>query len=160
MTTCFFSLSIPGLKLKQENSKQSQVNDLFEKCLQAYGDDVENLNEISVISHVLFDAVEVGNTEFLVKLIRFDFDLLWKTRNSKSIFHIAVEKRHESIFNILNEIGSIGDLIIDRIEADGSNILHLAAGLAPQEKLNAISGAALQMQREILWFKVLIIFLD
>ncbi|KAK7821292.1 hypothetical protein CFP56_037850 [Quercus suber] len=99
-----------GLKLKQENSKQSQVNELFEKCLQAYRDDVENLNEISVISHVLFDAVEVGNTEFLVKLIRFDFDLLWKTRNSKSIFHIAVEKRHESIFNILNEIGSIGDL--------------------------------------------------
>ena len=80
-----FSLSILGLKLKQENSKQSQVNELFEKCLQAYGDDVENLNEISVISHVLFDAVEVGNTEFLVKLIRFDFDLLWKTRNSKSI---------------------------------------------------------------------------
>nr|POE66568.1 hypothetical protein CFP56_62673 [Quercus suber] len=142
-----------GLKLKQENSKQSQVNELFEKCLQAYRDDVENLNEISVISHVLFGAVEVGNTEFLVKLIRFDFDLLWKTRNSKSIFHIAVEKRHESIFNILNGIGSIGDLIIDRIEEDGSNILHLAAGLAPQEKLNAISGAALQMQREILWFK-------
>nr|POF10487.1 hypothetical protein CFP56_04712 [Quercus suber] len=151
--SAFVSEIRPWLKLKQENSKQSQVNELFEKCLQAYRDDVENLNEISVISHVLFDAVEVGNTEFLVKLIRFDFDLLWKTRNSKSIFHIAVEKRHESIFNILNEIGSIGDLIIDRIEEDGSNILHLAAGLAPQEKLNAISGAALQMQREISWFK-------
>ena len=96
----------------------------------------------------------------MVKLIRFDFDLLWKTRNSKSIFHIAVEKRHESIFNILNEIGSIGDLIINKIEEDGSNILHLAARLAPQEKLNAISGAALQMQREILWFKVIIMFLD
>ncbi|KAL4599545.1 hypothetical protein ACB092_11G134200 [Castanea dentata] len=97
--------------------------------------------------------LEAGNVDFVVKLIRFDFDLLWKTRKNKSIFHIAVEKRHESIFNILNEIGSIGDLIIDRIEEDGSNILHLAAGLAPQEKLNAISGAALQMQREILWFK-------
>ncbi|XP_030954282.1 uncharacterized protein LOC115976896 [Quercus lobata] len=151
--SAFVSEIRPWLKLKQENSKQSQANELFEICLQAYGDDVENLNETSVISHVLFDAVEVGNTEFLVKLIRFDFDLLWKTRNSKSIFHIAVEKRHESIFNILNEIGSIGDLIIDRIEEDGSNILHLAAGLAPQEKLNAISGAALQMQQEILWFK-------
>ncbi|KAK7821293.1 hypothetical protein CFP56_037851 [Quercus suber] len=42
---------------------------------------------------------------------------------------------------------------LKRIEEDGSNILHLAAGLAPQEKLNAISGAALQMQREISWFK-------
>jgi len=36
------SQSIPGLKLKEENSKQSQANELFEKCLQAYRGDVEN----------------------------------------------------------------------------------------------------------------------
>ena len=143
------------MKLKQENSKQSQANELFENCLQAYRGDVENS---SIIPHVLFDAAEAGNIECLIKLIRFDFDLLWKTRNSKSLFHVAVEKRHESIFNILNEMGSIGDLIINtKIEKIG-NILHLAAELAPREKLNAISGAAFQMQREILWFKVLIFF--
>ena len=143
------------MKLKQENSKQSQANELFENCLQAYRGDVENS---SIIPHVLFDAAEAGNIECLIKLIRFDFDLLWKTRNSKSLFHVAVEKRHESIFNILNEMGSIGDLIINtKIEKIG-NILHLAAELAPREKLNAISGAAFQMQREILWFKVLILF--
>ena len=144
-----FSLSIPGLKLKQENSKQSQVSELIENCLQAYRGHAEN-----VIPHAFFDAAEIGNIEFLVKLIRFDFDLLWCTRENKSIFHIAVEKRHENIFNLLKEIGSIGDLIIYTTEKDGSNILHLAARLAPQEKLNAISGAALQMQQEILWFKV------
>uniref|UniRef100_A0A7N2L137 PGG domain-containing protein n=2 Tax=Quercus lobata TaxID=97700 RepID=A0A7N2L137_QUELO len=86
-------------------------------------------------------------------LIRFDLDLLWKTRNSKSIFHVAVEKRHESMFNLLNEIGSVGDIIINTKIEDTGNILHLAAGLAPKEKLNAVSGAALQMKREILWFK-------
>ncbi|KAK7833847.1 hypothetical protein CFP56_025187 [Quercus suber] len=144
----YFSLSIPGLKFKQENSKQSQAKKLLEKCLQAYKGDVE-------ISQVLFDAAEAGNIEYLIKLIRFDFDLLWKTRSTskKSIFHIAVENRHESIFNLLNEIGSIGDLIINTKIEDTGNILHLAAGLAPKEKLNAITGAALQMQREILWFK-------
>ncbi|KAL4599550.1 hypothetical protein ACB092_11G134700 [Castanea dentata] len=104
------------------------------------------------ISQLLFVATEVGNVEFLVKLIHFDVDLLWKTQNNKSIFCIAVEKRHERIFNLINEIGSIGYLLIDQVE-DGTNILHLAAGLAPQEKLNAITGAALQMQRELLWFK-------
>jgi len=150
----FLSFSIPGLKFKQENSKQSAANDLFTECLEAYKLDVENLFENPEIPQALFEAARVGNIEFMVKLIRFDFDILWATDKHKSIFHIAVEKRHESIFNILNEIGSVGDLIIDRIEEDGSNILHLAAGLAPQEKLNAISGAALQMQRELLWFKV------
>ena len=73
-----------------------------------------------------------------------------KRKDSKSIFHIAVEKRHESIFKLLNEIGSIGDLIVGRIFEDGSNILHLAARLAPQDMLNAISGAALHATRTIM----------
>ncbi|GMY13700.1 isoform 2 of ankyrin repeat domain-containing protein 17, partial [Fagus crenata] len=141
------------LKLKQENSKQSEAHKLVKKCLQAYRDDVENLKVIPEISELLFEAAEVGNIEFLVELIRFDFDILWKIDNHRSIFHIAVEKRHESIFGLLNEIGSIRDLISDSIDKDGNNILHLVAGLAPQDKLNAISGAALQMQRELLWFK-------
>jgi ankyrin repeat protein len=152
----FFTLSIPGLKLKQENSKQSEAHELVEQCLQAYRDDVENLKEIPEISELLFEAAEVGNIEFLVELIRFDFDILWKIDNHRSIFHIAVEKRHESIIGLLNEIGPIRDLISDSINKDGNNILHLVAGLAPQDKLNAISGAALQMQRELLWFKVLL----
>ncbi|XP_030954274.1 uncharacterized protein LOC115976893 isoform X3 [Quercus lobata] len=146
-------INIPWLKSKQANSKYSQVNELLKKCLQGYRGDVENSNETSVISSVLFEAAEVGNIEFLVKLICFNFDLLWKIKDNKSIFHIAVEKRHESIFKLLNEIGSIGDLIVGRKFEDGSNILHLAARLAPQDKLNAISGAALQMQLELLWFK-------
>ncbi|KAL2456588.1 PGG domain-containing protein [Abeliophyllum distichum] len=36
---------------------------------------------------------------------------------------------------------------------DKNNILQLAGKLAPQSRLNIVSGAALQMQRELLWFK-------
>ena len=141
----FFSLSIPGLKLKEEKSKQSQAHELLKQCLQSYRDDIENLNEIPELSLVLFIAADVGNVVFLVKLIRFDFDLLWQIDHKKrSIFHIAVEK-HQSIFNLL-AVGSIRDLLADNINEDGNNMLHLAAGLAPEDKLNAISGAALQMQ--------------
>ena len=116
--------------------------------------DVENLIETPEIPQALFEAARVGNIEFMVKLIRFDFDILWETEDSKSIFHVAVEERHESIFNLLHELGSVGEIIVERRFENGSNILHLAARLALQEKLNAISGAALQMQRELLWFKV------
>ncbi|KAL8239943.1 hypothetical protein R6Q59_016510 [Mikania micrantha] len=34
-----------------------------------------------------------------------------------------------------------------------NNLLHLAARLAPENKLNLISGAALQLQQELQWFK-------
>uniref|UniRef100_A0A7N2L5W8 PGG domain-containing protein n=2 Tax=Quercus lobata TaxID=97700 RepID=A0A7N2L5W8_QUELO len=146
-------INIPWLKFKQENSKQSVANDLFTECLMAYKGDVEHLIETPEIPQALFDAARVGNVEFIIKLISFNFDILWTTDNNKSIFHIAVEERHESIFNLLHELGSVGKIIVERTFENRSNILHLAARLAPQEKLNAISGAALQMQREFLWFK-------
>lgn len=151
-----FLLSIPGLNLEQENSTQSQANELFKKCLDNYRNDVEIFRIFPEISEALFAAAEVGNIEFLVKLIRFDFSLLWEEENYKRIFHIAVEKRHANIFNLLHEIGPIKDLIVDKIDVGGNNMLHLVARQAPQEKLNAISGAALQMRSELLWFKVLV----
>lgn len=134
--------------------KQIEANALFEKCLQAYKSYVERFIEIPDISDVLFDAAKVGNIEFLIKLIHFDFDLLWEYYEDKTIFHLAVEERHESIFSLLYELGSVGGIIVSRANEKVGNILHLAAKMAPQEKLNAISGAALQMRREILWFKV------
>ena len=71
-------MSIPGLKLKEEKSKQSKAHELLKQYLQLYRDDIENLNEIPELSLVLFIAADVGNVEFLVELIHFDFDLLWK----------------------------------------------------------------------------------
>ncbi|KAL0010128.1 hypothetical protein SO802_005236 [Lithocarpus litseifolius] len=145
-------IGISWLNLEQENSTQSQANKLLKECLQYYKD-VTNFNDFPEIPEALFAAIEVGNVEFLVKLIRFDFSLLWEEKNDKRIFHIAVEKRYENIFNLFYELGPIKDLIADKIDGGGNNMLHLVARMAPQEKLNAISGAALQMQRELLWFK-------
>ncbi|KAJ9558172.1 hypothetical protein OSB04_012786 [Centaurea solstitialis] len=38
-------------------------------------------------------------------------------------------------------------------DKDGNNLLHLAAQIAPIHKLHIVSGAALQMQRELQWFQ-------
>ncbi|KAL0010119.1 hypothetical protein SO802_005227, partial [Lithocarpus litseifolius] len=146
-------ISISWLNLGQENSTQSQANELLKRCLQYYKDVVTNFNDFPEIPAALFAATEVGNVEFLIKLIRFDFSLLWEEKNDKRIFHIAIEKRYENIFNLFYELGPIKDLIADKKDGGGNNMLHLVARMAPQEKLNAISGAALQMQRELLWFK-------
>uniref|UniRef100_A0A7N0TYS2 PGG domain-containing protein n=1 Tax=Kalanchoe fedtschenkoi TaxID=63787 RepID=A0A7N0TYS2_KALFE len=50
----------------------------------------------------------------------------------------------------------MGDLYINIVrqsEENGNNILHLAGRLAPSHRLRIVSGAALQMQRELQWFK-------
>ena len=152
------SLSFSGIK-QDQNTKQTKAHQLLKEiCVYAYKSDVENLRgNKDVISQQLFVAAKVGNVEFLIEVIRMNIDLLLMVdSNGRTIFHIAVEERHKSIFNILNELGSIKDLILQNITKDHqNNILHLAAKSASQHKLNDISGAALQLQQELLWYKVL-----
>lgn len=114
---------------------------------------------------VLFDAAEVGNFGFLSELISAHPSLIWEVDNkNQSIIHTAVSYRHASIFNLVHEIGSQKDLIVTYIvkednpsssspKTKNNNLLHLAAKLAPPDQLELVSGAALQMCLEIIWFK-------
>ncbi|KAF3961104.1 hypothetical protein CMV_014244 [Castanea mollissima] len=70
----------------------------------------------------------------------------------------AAELGNEAIFNLIYEIGAIKDLIAaykdnNNKDKNNNNILHLAGNLAPLSRLQIVSGAALQMQRELLWFQ-------
>ncbi|KAJ4975625.1 hypothetical protein NE237_000731 [Protea cynaroides] len=105
-------------------------------------------------SRPLFTAVELGIVEFISVLVQSYPDLIWKVDDeSRSIFHTAVAYRHEKIFNLIYNIGALKDLIASYVDSNDNNMLHLAANLAPSSRLNTISGAALQMQREYQWFK-------
>ncbi|WZZ87243.1 hypothetical protein YC2023_115822 [Brassica napus] len=88
-------------------------------------------------TRLLFDAASSGNVEFLVILIRAYPDLLWKVdEKNQSLFHIAALNRHESIFNIIYELGSIKDLIAAYKEVSTrNNMLHLVASLPPPGRL-------------------------
>ncbi|KAJ9557458.1 hypothetical protein OSB04_012072 [Centaurea solstitialis] len=105
-------------------------------------------------SRILFVAAETGNTKFVVELIRQYPDLIWKVNDdNQSIFHIAVKHRHEGIYNLLYEIGSMKDLITPLKDHNDNNMLHLVGKSAKTKRLQDVSGVALQMQRELLWFK-------
>ncbi|XP_043690034.1 ankyrin repeat-containing protein ITN1-like isoform X2 [Telopea speciosissima] len=105
-------------------------------------------------SRPLFTAAELGIIEYIIVLIQSYPDLIWKVDNEhRSIFHTAVAYRQEKIFNLIYDIGALKDLITSYVDSNNNNMLHLAAKLAPSSRLNTISGAALQMQREYQWFK-------
>ncbi|KAL8246853.1 hypothetical protein R6Q59_008069 [Mikania micrantha] len=108
----------------------------------------------SYSSQILFVAAEMGNTMFLVELIHGYPDLIWKVNdNNQSIFHIAVKHRHEGIYNLLYEIVAMKDLITPLTDEHENNMLHLVGTRAKQKQLEDVSGVALQMQRELLWFQ-------
>ncbi|KAJ6699859.1 PROTEIN ACCELERATED CELL DEATH 6-LIKE [Salix purpurea] len=104
---------------------------------------------------LIFTAAERGNLDFLTILIRLYPDLIFKVdQNTYTIFHIAILNRHEDIFRIIYQIGSIKNLITTYKDKEGNNMLHLAAKLVESpSRLNVIPGAALQLQRELLWFE-------
>lgn len=104
-------------------------------------------------SQVLFIAAEIGNTEFLVELIREYPDLLWVTNdNNQTIFHVAVSHRRADIYNLLHEIGSMKDTITTMKDEEGNILLHLVGKNAKINRLHAVSGIQ-QMHHELLWFK-------
>ena len=83
-------------------------------------------------------------------------NIIWATdKDGRSLFHIAVINRQESVFNLLYETVAVKETILTYVmKGKNENVMHLAGYLAPLNRLNIISRAALQMQRELLWFKV------
>ena len=106
--------------------------------------------------NIIYDAAKFGNSEFLNILIRSYPNIIWTTdKDGRSLFHIAVINRLESVFNLLYETVAAKEIILTYVmEGKNENVMHLAGYLAPLNRLNIVSGAALQMQRELLWFKV------
>ncbi|KAI5584009.1 hypothetical protein BDE02_06G053700 [Populus trichocarpa] len=118
-------------------------------------DDATISRQIGEPLPLIFTAAERGNLDFLTVLIRLYPELIFKVEhNMYSIFHISILNRHEDIFKIIYQIGSIKNLITTYKDTEGNNMLHLAAKvLESPSRLNAIPGAALQLQRELLWFE-------
>ncbi|KAF5475326.1 hypothetical protein F2P56_007139 [Juglans regia] len=118
-----------------------------------------SINQMSsnLVQHhmnLLIEAAKVGNIEFLNILIRSYPDLIWQVdEDGKTLLHIAILYRQENVFNLIYDIAATTNSIALSIDENNNNMLHLAGELAPSSRLKIVSGAALQMQRELLWFK-------
>ncbi|KAF5444712.1 hypothetical protein F2P56_033820 [Juglans regia] len=105
-------------------------------------------------TELLVEAAKVGNVEFLIILIRSYPDLIWiDDEKYGTLFHAAIKHRQERVFNLIYEIGVLKGNLASYYAKEGNNMLYLAAELPSSDRLNIISGAALQMQRELLWFQ-------
>ncbi|WCJ41366.1 Ankyrin repeat family protein [Euphorbia peplus] len=105
----------------------------------------------SSLANAALDAAKHGTHEFVRESIKSDPSIVYRTDALEhSLFHIAVIYRQENIFTLLHQMGVFSNVVTCEVDKLGNNMLHLAGKLAPSKK---ISGAALQMQRELQWFK-------
>ncbi|KAB2623695.1 ankyrin repeat-containing protein [Pyrus ussuriensis x Pyrus communis] len=108
-------------------------------------------------SEILCVATVNGIVEIIRTLLEFFPDLIWVCKRSNNQYLLlpsAIELRHEHLFRTVYDKIARSKLMATTLIESGGTILHLAAKLAPLPPLSSISGAALQMQRELQWFKM------
>ncbi|KAF8377153.1 hypothetical protein HHK36_030526 [Tetracentron sinense] len=116
--------------------------------------DDSQLKKIKAYSAVL-EAAKYGNIEFIIEIIKHYPRLMWSIdeSNNRGLFFTAIVHRQEKVFNLIYGIGTQKNEIIASWDIFHNNGLHLAGMLSPASQLARVSGAALQMQRELQWFK-------
>ncbi|XP_017970847.1 PREDICTED: ankyrin repeat-containing protein At3g12360 [Theobroma cacao] len=149
------TLSVPGVtSIYELKLKHVQAKELL-TCVCREVSTLEDENRVqSLVKKPLFDAVKNGLVEFVTDLMKHYPEVLWlyddKERN---IFFVAAAERQEKIFSLIYKMGAKKNYMATHWDKDSNNMLHQAAFLAPSSQLDRVSGAALQMQRELQWFK-------
>ena len=102
----------------------------------------------------IFRAIKEGIFEFVYEIVRGNPDLVWcYDGNRRNIFLTAVLHRQSKIFSLIYRL-QVKNAIVYHRDDSNHNILHMAGMSADSTQLYRIPGAALQMQRELQWFKV------
>ncbi|MCL7026685.1 hypothetical protein MKW94_017499, partial [Papaver nudicaule] len=144
----------PGVKdIQKRKRKHVQVLALlkvvcsFISCMT-----VEELADGKVYDAIHLTATN-GNIEVFKGLLDANPSLVFATGvSNRTLYHQAVMSRQVNIFNFLSSLSQRDYRATARDEFH-NNLLHFAGVLPSSSQLDKVSGAALQMQREIQWFQ-------
>lgn len=121
------------------------------KVIEGTSDEMKIKN--AGVHSALIDAVMEGNIEFITSIAKANPSLVWNPNASSMLFQVALMERQAKIFSLIYGLRDKLS-IVGVCDENRNNMLHRAAQLAPSRQLNHIQGPALQMQRELQWFKV------
>ncbi|KAI5438154.1 hypothetical protein KIW84_024047 [Lathyrus oleraceus] len=123
----------------------------FSRSVKAFS--ASRLEEASAYESMLHGA-QNGIIEFINAMREANPHLLSAVDSChRGIFSHAVLHRKQNVFQLIHCLPGGKELFRYSIDKFGNNLLHLAAQLGPSSDRDTRPGAALQMQREIQWFK-------
>ncbi|KAJ9552468.1 hypothetical protein OSB04_016513 [Centaurea solstitialis] len=138
-------------KKKKVFKEAYRLLDLVCDQIQRENLDIKSLYKEPILEAAIQDAEEV----FLTIYSRSRETIESKQENGYGIFQLAVINRSVSIYNLLYIISEDKNRYRTLEDSSGNNMLHLAGRLAPSHVLKHRTGAALQLQWELQWFKEL-----
>ncbi|KAL1551475.1 protein ACCELERATED CELL DEATH 6-like [Salvia divinorum] len=145
---------VPGIDRFHEKKLMHEQTIELVKCLCKHMESLDYNDAAAICSETMLTAAESGSHDVVLEIVE-TFPLAVHFRNSldQNFLHLAIKNRCEKVFNLMYRTSKCRYQYSNAIDNDGNSILHLAARLAPFHKLSSVSGAALQMQREIQWFQ-------
>ena len=110
----------------------------------------------ALVPSAIFKAAKKGMIVFVTTILSARPELVRssETRTQRNLFMCAVLHRQIDVFRLVYKYTE-KNAILSTEDRDGNNILHMAAKLESSTGLRYIPGAALQMQRELQWYKVI-----
>ncbi|KAI3963526.1 hypothetical protein MKW92_025726 [Papaver armeniacum] len=147
-------------RIKQLHNKKvmhETAVELMSNIFLAFADTTEDkLELIGFLNrnpNIIKAAIKHGTLEFVHRcFLLFDEYMI----HEQNMLEMAITERDQMIVSFICEIGDMYDNkadLVSRTDSDNNTILHYVAKLAPSSQLNLVSGVALQMQRELQWFK-------
>lgn len=152
--------TVPGAKsFKKKKLMHQQALELV-KCLCRALESLPTRDATPIYERAIVKAARRGIHEVVEVIIEMFPSSIFaqETKTECTIFHVAVRERVENVFNLIYHMNERKHYFYDSTDSSDNNFMHMCGELAPSHKLNLVSGAALQMQRELQWFKVLDLF--
>ncbi|KAK8607039.1 hypothetical protein V6N13_052790 [Hibiscus sabdariffa] len=148
-------LSVPGFtSIYELKLIHIQAKELLTCICREVSNLEDEIKLEALVKKSLFEAVKQGIVEFVTEIMKHYPEVVWfADEKDRNIFFVAAAERQEKIFSLIYKMGAKQHSLATHWDKDYNNMLHQAAFLAPSSQLDRVSGAALQMQRELQWFK-------
>ncbi|KAI3855997.1 hypothetical protein MKX03_037221 [Papaver bracteatum] len=105
-------------------------------------------------SKMIKNAITNGTIEIVEECLKKFPYLIWNDLGGQTMIQMAVAVRNEKILDLICKYSGKEKMdLVSRKDTTGNTLLHHVAKLAPPIQLNSVCGTALQLQREIQWFK-------
>ncbi|XP_035843195.1 uncharacterized protein LOC110928794 isoform X4 [Helianthus annuus] len=105
-------------------------------------------------SDSFFEAVRQDRYEVVDEILMNSPDTInLKDADGYNIIQLSIMNRAEKVYNLIYHIIERTKSRGEMTDSSSNNLAHLAGRLAPSFVLSRTTGAALQLQRELLWFK-------
>ncbi|KAJ8444787.1 hypothetical protein Cgig2_032112 [Carnegiea gigantea] len=116
--------------------------------------ELDDATAFSLFQKPLHRAAQLGIPEIIEEIVHAFPPVIWSSgEENRNVFQLAVMNRRENVFGLIYQMTNYKHLVTRYIDPNGNNILHLAGQLPSLDRLNLVSGAALQVQCELQWFQ-------